>query len=368
MSQARDFADSFSAVSTGRRNLIINGAMQVSQRGTSTTSVSGNGYHACDRWNFSLSGRDEAVFTFSQNTSNVVDGFSNSFKIETTTAESAIASDEYFLVRQKIEAQNLQHLQYTTSGAKSTTLSFWVKSSVAATFSVYLYKPDTTGRIIGGTYTINSADTWEYKTVTFAGDTDSGATINNDNGEGIHVAWLLAAGSNYTSTDNTSWADYANGRLAYGHAGNAVVTTANATWEITGVQFEVGNSASPFEHRSYGEELALCRRYYIKIGPSLDSSSMPLLSGGTYDATQFQATYNCEDMRTQPTLETSGTAGDYQVYSTGGKTVTSVPALDGQSEPASLDVRVNCSGATAGQYAWLRTTNTTGYLAFDAEL
>ena len=95
---------------------------------------------------------------------------------------------------------------------------------------------------------------------------------------------------------------------------------------------------------------------------------MPLLSGGTYDSTQFQTTYNCEDMRTQPTLETSGTAGDYQVYSTGGKTVTSVPALDGQSEPASLDVRVNITGATAGQYAWLRTTNTTAYLAFDAEL
>ena len=95
---------------------------------------------------------------------------------------------------------------------------------------------------------------------------------------------------------------------------------------------------------------------------------MPLLSGGTYDATEFQTTYNCEDMRAQPTLETTGTASDYEVYSVGGRTATSVPSLDAQSEPAALDIRVGLSGATAGQYGWLRTRNTTAYLAFDAEL
>lgn len=290
----------------GRRNLVINGAMNVAQRATSTTSVSGGGYHACDRWNMTVSGRDDALFTVSQNTSNIVDGFSNSFKIETTTAESAIASDEYFIARQKVEAQNLQHLQYATSGAKSTTLSFWVKSSVAATFSAYLYKTDTTQRIIGGTYTINSANTWEYKTITFAGDTDSGATIPDDNGEGMHVAWVLAAGSNYTSTDNTSWADYANGRLAYGHAGNAVVTTANATWEITGVQWEVGNSASPFEHRSYGEELLLCQRYYVRMTDNTSQSSIAYGRGAGGGNNVVAAAPIPVPLRASPTITSSG--------------------------------------------------------------
>jgi hypothetical protein len=312
MSRARDFADLASSADAGGitgKNLIINGAMQVAQRGTSTTSVSGGGYHACDRWDMTVSGRDEALFTVSQNTSNIVDGFSNSFKIETTTAESAIAADEYFIARQKVEAQNLQHLQYATSGAKSTTLSFWVKSSVAATFSVYLYKPDTTARVIGGTYTISSTNTWEYKTITFAGDTDSGATINDDNGIGVHVAWVLAVGSNYTSTDNTSWADYVDGRLAYGHAGNAVVTTTNATWEITGVQLEVGEQATPFEHRSYGDELARCQRYFQIIPSNSGAYTFPLVRHRSATNSYSGSSYYPVTMRTNATmtLDTAGT-------------------------------------------------------------
>ena len=262
-SKARQLAQSASAPE-GRKNILFNGAMKVAQRATSTSGVTSFGYYACDRWQISIGNRDYAVFTISQNTSNIVDGFSNSFKVQTTTPESAIASNEYFVVRQKPEAQHLQHLAYATSSAKTTTLSFYVKSSIAATFSVYIYKPDSTARVIGGTYTINSADTWEYKTITFAGDTDSSATINDDNGEGFHIAWTLAIGSDYTSTDNTSWADYSTGNLAFGHAGNALVTTTNATWEITGVQFEVGSVATEFEHRTLTEELALCYRYFYK--------------------------------------------------------------------------------------------------------
>ena len=262
-SKARQLAQSASAPE-GRKNILTNGAMQVAQRSTSATNVSTAGYHACDRWDLTVGGRDEAVFTLSQNTSSIVDGFSNSFKLQTTTAESAIASTEYFIVRQIIEAQDLQHLAYATSSAKTTTLSFYVKSSIAATFAVYVYKPDSTARIIGGTYTINSADTWEYKTITFAGDTDSSATINDDNGRGFHISFVLAVGSAYTPTDNTSWADYSTGNLAFGHTGNAVVTTTNATWEITGVQMEVGTVATEFEHRSVTEELALCYRYFYK--------------------------------------------------------------------------------------------------------
>lgn len=146
-----------------------------------------------------------------------------------------------------------------------------MKSSIAATFSVYVY--NTNGRIIGGTYTINSADTWEYKSITFAGDTGSGGTIDDDNTSAFHVAWALAVGSNYASTDNTSWADYSTGNLAFGHTGNAVITTTNATWEITGVQFEVGSVATEFEHQKYCDVYKDCQRYYYKSGDNAASGN-----------------------------------------------------------------------------------------------
>ena len=243
----------------GNRNLIINGAMQVSQRGDST-GVTAEGYHGPDRFQFSESGRDQLQISISQ-ASDGPDGYSNSYKVQATTAESAIDASEYVLVRQVVEAQNLQHLKYGTSSAQQLTASFWVKSSIAATFGVFMYQYDG-GRIIGSTYTINSANTWEYKTVTFAGDT--GGTINDDNGNGQYLAFTLAAGSDMRTTDNTSWSAYASGKLGYGHttAANAVMTTTNATWQVTGVQLEVGDTATDFEHRTFGDQLQICSRYF----------------------------------------------------------------------------------------------------------
>ena len=331
-SKARQLAQSASAPE-GRKNILFNGAMKVAQRATSTSSVTSFGYYACDRWQITMGNRDDAVFTISQNTSNIVDGFSNSFKVQTTTAESAIAANEFFIVRQKPEAQHVKHLAYATSSAKTTTLSFYVKSSVAATFAVYIYKPDSTTRIIGGTYTINSADTWEYKTITFAGDTDSGATINDDNGEGFHVAWALAVGSDYTSTDNTSWADYSTGNLAFGHAGNAVITTTNATWEITGVQFEVGSVATEFEHRSVTEELALCKRYYHAL------STERTLYASDYGSHSFARLAAPTTMRAVPTVTATASStvlGSYhthdmvQLYLTGNAANASSAKLDAE--------------------------------------
>ena len=260
---------------TGRRNLIINGAMQVAQRGTSSNSI--NGFGSVDRFNSSKANDDELAGTQAQSTT-APDGFSNSYKIDCTVAESAVAADEYWRVRHHIEAQNLQQLKYGTSGAQSVTLSFYVRSNVTGTYSCALYQEDGdsgSGRIIGSTYTISSADTWEYKTITFAGDT--GGTINNDNGEGLTILWALMAGSNYTATDNTSWGTYAAGKLSYGHAVNMASSSSNE-WYITGVQLEVGTNASDFEHRSFGEELSLCRRYFEK---SYDVGTTP----GTSDDT-----------------------------------------------------------------------------------
>ena len=244
----------------GRRNLVINGAMQVAQRSTSQTGLTSGTFATLDRFRVSNAGRDEHVYTEAQ-VSDAPDGFVNSFKVTTTTAETSIDANDAFWVQHIIEAQNLQHLQNGSSGALSTTLSFYVKSSQTGTFGVNLYKPDNTARVINSTYTISSADTWEYKTITFAGDT-AGGGIDNNNGEGLRVVWHLAAGSNYDSANSTSWINYSTANWAGGHAQDGVITTTNATWQITGVQFEVGNKATPFEHRSFSEEEQLCFRYY----------------------------------------------------------------------------------------------------------
>ena len=245
----------------GRRNLIINGAMQVAQRGTSADLTSGN--FTLDRFKVLNTLLDNLVGTMTQD-SDAPDGFGNSLKITTTTAETAIAADEYFSVTQYIEAQNLQQLSFGSSAAKNITFSFWIKSTQTGVFAVSLYTPDNAG-IANSTYTISSASTWEYKTITFTGDT--ARAINNDNGLGMYVNFHLAAGTNFNSdpTDETFEA-YSAAKWAGGHVQNGVITTASATWQTTGVQLELGSQATPFEHRSFGEELSLCQRYYEVTG------------------------------------------------------------------------------------------------------
>ena len=249
---------------TGRRNLVHNGAMQVSQRGTSfsyahdgTTNA-----HNLDRYNFHFVSSENFDCTVAQ-VSDGPDGFSNSLKITTGTAESAVAADEYYALFQGIEAQNLQSLGYGTSSAKTTTLSFYVKSSLTGTFGVSLYQADD-ARIISKTYTINSANTWERKTINIVGDTTG--VIDNDNGGGIYIYWNFGTGSNYDSgTTATTWTSYTTSNFQDSSSSDALVTTAGATWQITGVQLELGEQATPFEHRSFGEELESCKRYFQKV-------------------------------------------------------------------------------------------------------
>ena len=244
---------------SGRRNIVINGAMKVAQRSTSTTSSNGYGV---DRFRGNVGHMDELVQTLAQNSVTDLPGFTKSLKATTTTGESSIASNELFREMYFIEGQDLQQLKYGTSDAETITLSFYVKSTVTGTFAVSIYA-DSNSRMIGGTYTINSTNTWEKKTLSFAGDT--GSVIDNDNTEGLRINWILAAGSDYTSANNTSWGAYSGTKLGYGHVTNSVITTTNASWEITGVQLEVGSQATPFEHRSFGEEQNLCQRYFYKF-------------------------------------------------------------------------------------------------------
>jgi len=178
------------------RNLIINGDMTVSQRGTTQTGVTSTAYGEwCDRWNFDAS--SAGTWTLSQSsTVPTGQGFGYSLKYDCTTADASLGASDYVALRALLEAQNLQQLKYGTSNAESLTLSFWVRSNKTGTYIVWFYADDG-NRTISKAYTINSADTWEKKTITIDGDT--AGTINNDNGIGFRVNFFLGAGSNYTS-------------------------------------------------------------------------------------------------------------------------------------------------------------------------
>jgi len=242
---------------TGRKNLVINGAMQVAQRGDQTGLT--NAYTGVDRFKFLSNGG--SVATGKQGGSGVstpANGFPNSVHIDVTTADTSVGAGDYALIRQLIEGRNVQHLKYGTSSAETVTLSFWVKSPKTGVHWVEIFTFDSS-KFNSASYTVSSANTWEKKTVSFIGETT--AAIVDDNTAGMLVQWFLMAGSNYTSgthpgnTWNTTDANRLPGQV------NVMDSTSN-NFYLTGVQLEVGDSASDFEHRSIGEELSLCRRYY----------------------------------------------------------------------------------------------------------
>lgn len=267
MSRARDFADLAGSADAGGltgRNLIINGAMQVAQRNTSVASLSSTAtYSTCDRWEVQYG--SSGTFTESQSTT-APSGFSNSLKLDCTSAD---ASPNYLVLMQCLEGQDLQHLKKGTSAAESTTLSFHVRSSKTGTYQVNLRDLDNS-RIIGATYTISSANTWEFKSITFAGDT-TGA-FDNDNGASLDIEWWLAAGSTYnTGAVPTAWEASTEADRAAG-LNVAIGASTSDDFHLTGVQLEVGTRATSFEHRSFGDELLKCYRYcYVwKSGQTYD--------------------------------------------------------------------------------------------------
>ena len=252
---------SFGNVAGGStRNLIINGAMNVAQRGTSFTNVGAQEY-TLDRFTtlHSYGGTQMGV----SQSSTSPDGFSNSYKLDVNTADTSIGAAEFVFIRHKLEAQDLQQLAYGTSGAKSITLSFYVRSNVTGTYAICLQQKDNSSKQVNGSYTINSADTWERKTFTYAGDTSG--VINNDNGHGLDILWTLVAGSDRTSGSvRSTWTAHANADESVGHTANILSSTSN-NFHLTGVQLEVGSVATDFEHRSFAQELALCQRYFQSI-------------------------------------------------------------------------------------------------------
>ena len=247
----------------GRRNMIYNGDMQICQRATSATTIGdGNtGYHVQDRWKFYEAGSPAAEVTWSKS-STAPDGFHSSLKLLATTNSGTVGADDHFTLSQLFEGQDLQGWNKGVAAARSVTLSFWVNATQTGTYCVNLIDADNSSRQISKSYTIDSADTWEYKTLTYEGDT-TGA-FDNDTALSLYVYWGLVAGTNYTSgTLATSWAAYDATHRFVGQV-DAFDNTAN-NYHITGVQMELGDTATAFEYESTAENLIRCNRYYYKI-------------------------------------------------------------------------------------------------------
>ena len=245
----------------GTKNLIINGNMQIAQRGTSATGITtGTTYYTADR--FSIQIGTAGTWTQSQSTDVPTgQGFATSVKWDCTTANGSLSAGSVLNILHRIEGQNLQHLKKGTSNAESVTLSFWVKSNKTGTYQVNLNDQDNS-RLIGNTYTISIADTWEKKILTFAGDT-TGA-FNNDNNQSLQLEWWFVAGTDFSSGSlPTSWTSKLNADRAAGQTVNLADSTSNYI-NITGVQLEVGDTATPFEVMPYDMQLARCQRYYVE--------------------------------------------------------------------------------------------------------
>ena len=250
------------------RNLVRNGAMRIAQRGTTETGwVNKSGYSTCDAFRFSMSATSPGTWTSTQESltsgAAFTDGFSKAFRVDCTTADASLAADQVFVFQHRMEGYNTQQLKKGSANAESTTISFWVKSNTTGNYSFGLFDKDN-DRNIWQLYTISVADTWEKKTITFAGDT-TGGSLTNDANSGLEMWWYLAAGTDYTSgTLNTSWAANTWANNVVGQTVNLAASTSN-DWAITGVQLEIGTTATPFEHKNYGAELWENQRYYQRV-------------------------------------------------------------------------------------------------------
>ena len=360
--------DSHMASISGRKNMVINGAMQVAQRGTSATGIDTDSsateaYRTLDR--FIFGGNDAGVWTMTQDSDSPV-GFGSSMKLDCTTAKSSLDAGSYLYVLNRIEAQDLQQLGYGTSSPQAITLSFWVKSPKTGTHYAELYHGDSSGstkRKNSYAYTVSSANTWEKKSMTFAGDTGVNAIVN-DTGYGLMLMWYLAAGSNLTSGTNTNdnWQNTEANRTP--NQVNCADSTSN-NFYLTGVQLELGSTATDFEHRSFGEELALCQRYFHQQGRQGSDRYEHFLNVAAFNTTQARGVIPLPTtMRAFPTVSADG---DFQTIT--GLDIQTISLADGGGNPSvGLNFAVASGMTTSYAYTIRSDNDADSYIQFDAEL
>ena len=342
------------------RNKIINGAMAVKQRSSSVTGITGSGYYTADRMQLVLANGGTWTNTISTDTP---DGFADSYKLDCTTADASLGADDLVVFRHVIEAQNLQDFAKGTSSAKSFTVSFYIKTNKTGTYVLELLD-DANSRQVSKSYTVSNTN-WNRYTITFPADT-SGA-IANTNAAGLYVTFWLAAGTNWTSgTQQTSWGSITKANRVNGLNVNIADNTSNE-WLITGIQLEVDNTgsgvATDFEHRSFGQELALCQRYFNMHADGTALSTIGLCgSNGTYvfPVITFPVT-----MRAAPSLYLV-TGSNYFIIK-GGVSIECQVIAANVTSIHTMEIVVTVS-TTSGDCYMVRTNNSAARLGFSAEL
>jgi hypothetical protein len=339
------------------RNLLYNGAMQVHQRSSSVASITSSSYNTADRWQLlinSLGTWTQSVETDAPTGS----GFRKSLRMLCTTAKASPSAGDFCYIGQKLEGQDLQRIKKGTGSAEGLALSFWVKSNVTGTYVVELEDTDNS-RTISATYSILQSSTWEKKTISFSADIVG--ALNNDAEMSLVLGFWLAAGSNFTSgTLQTAWGATTAAKRSVGQTNLASAT--NNFWQITGVQLETGPVATPFEFKSFGQELRECQRYFQKIAQITATSN----TATTVSAWASLST----EMRVAPV----GTAtGPLNFQGDGSMNVTQSSASVGTQyhSPFSLYFASigNFSGLTASRTGSLGVpVNNSNHIALSAEL
>ena len=339
------------------KNRIINGDMRIDQRnaGASVSNPAATETYVLDRW--SIYGASASKFTGQQSTT-VPSNYKNSFLLTSSAATTPGAGDTYGF-RQKIEGLNVADLGFGSATAQTVTLSFWVRSSITGTYAVSILN-SALNRSYVGTYTISAANTWEQKSITIAGDTTG--TWLTTNGTGLDIWWDLGSGSNFNATAGV-W----NGSTATRTSSSSNwIGTSGATFYITGVQLEVGSTATPFERRLYNQELANCQRYYYRLVSGNDiafgvSVNMSATLAGTY--IKFPIS-----MRATPTGDFTSGTNYYQFERIGtGDLFNSLTINRANTEGCFVFNNTEISG-TIGQVGWMYTNNSAAYIGFTSEL
>jgi hypothetical protein len=349
---------------TAGKNRIINGNMTIDQRNSgSSVTLSSSPVYLVDRWN-GLEDTD-GVMTAQQDSS-APSGFAKSLKFTTTTADTSLSASQQTRSYQFIEGSNVVDFAFGTAAAKTVTLSFWVRSSLTGTFAGSLREYNATRSYVF-TYSISSADTWEYKTITIPGDTSG--TYAKDNLGALAVIFNLGSGSNYQTTAN----QWTAGSYWATSGAVSVIGTLNATWYVTGVQLEIGSVATAFQTAAgtIAGELAACQRYYYRLYPNLTNKGLGV--GFNYSTTaSFCMVPFPVTMRIRPTaVEQSGTASHYSVLSSSAATLTctAVPTYDAWTTTAAGWVNSTVStGLTAGNGTFFNALTADAYLGWSAEL
>ena len=351
----------------GRRNLIINGDMRVNQRGTLTTG--GSSIYTLDRFLFDYNGGTMTCVQSDLSSSDTPysHGFRNAIKLTNSSVGSDAAAN-YIRFQQRVEAQNLANSGWDyTSATSFVTLSFWVKSSLAGTYAVTLQNIESSASEDYSFEFTLTANTWTKVTHAIKGNSE--IVFDNDTGEGLRIAWFPYIGTNYTTSSNTleTWTAYNSSDQTkdYGQNWSA---TASATFEVTGVQLEVGSQATPFEYRSIGEELALCQRYFYKEVRT-SGALFGFVGFADNSTTAYIQHIYPVSMRSEPTLSSTGTTGDYSIRVTGNTLgCSSLPSLSSGNEHVSHVVYSVSSGLTGGQAVVGKFDAADVFLGFDAEL